>query len=97
MTGVAITAVASFKPSNLALHPHARHPCELSRVVGHDDQALAARAGRDQHVVWAGRLSLVLQLGANLAMMRGGADREVENLKPRNELRDRLQVCQTPR
>ena len=67
--------------------PHAGHPGELAHVVGHDDQALAAGMRADQHLVWAGWLSLAFQIGAGLAMMGSSAGGEIQHFESCRRIR----------
>jgi hypothetical protein len=69
---------------------------KLARVVGDDDQSLRARVSADQLVERPHRLAERLYIGANLAEMRSGFSRECQDLEPRGELLDGLQILQTP-
>lgn len=74
------------------LDPDSLHPPELPRIVGDDDQSLAAGMAADLHVVRAAGRSRALKLGPELAVMRRRFRVERQHVESGDEIRDGCQI-----
>ena len=77
---------------NPVLDPDSLHAAELPRIVGDDDQSLAAGMAADLHVMRTARRSRSLQFGPDLAVMRRRFRVERQHVETSHEMLDGRQV-----